>query len=269
MKLLWSKPIPTDAPWEPASAGVFCKTGDKVHFIFKEGKGIGLLAEDCAAIRKLWAEDKQIPLPNHWILLESEDDAKLFFHEGLLLDIPDMKIRDIADSALAEEYRNHCKPEKYYVEASFCHEDYCISHKGNFGYQCTKDGNVLWEFWGQGYLYTDIFFREDRVFFGTAGQGGYFYVLNLKTGEAMANIKTGGTASIIAVEDCCYVLTNKKTAKLLCVDIKDGCIRWEMELPGKSSAYSRLKRIDGKIHAITYSYKRHSLQCAIWSCIEV
>lgn len=267
MKLLWSKPVPTDNPWEPYYAGIFCKIADKVHYIFKEGRGIGVLAEDCDAIQNFCAEDKLIPLPNHWILSESEDHANLFFNEGLLLEIPDMKIREIADTALAEEYRNRCKPEKYYVEASFCHEGYCISHKGNFGYRCTKDGEVLWEFRGQGYLYTDICFREDRVFFGTAGQGGYFYVVNLKTGEALANIKTGGTASLVAADDRCYVLANGKTAKLLCVDIQNGAIRSEAELPGKASVYSRLGLIDGRLHAITFSYKKDCLHRAIWNCV--
>lgn len=269
MKQLWSKHVPLDAPWEPDYAGVFCSIREKVHFLFKNGKNVGVLREDSDAVQILSTAEKSIPLPNNWLLAQAGERALLFFSEDMYLDVSELKIVQTVESALREVDRKYRKPEMYYVEADFCHDGYCISHKGNFGYRCVKDGELLWEFRGQGYLYTDICFRADRVFFGTAGQGGYFYVLDLKTGEPLAKIKTGGTASFVTAENCCYVLTNEKATKLLCVDLTDGSIRSGVELQGRSSVYSRLRLMDGKVHAITFSYKNRALQQAIWNCIEV
>lgn len=266
MKLLWSKPVPMDNPWEPYYAGVFCKTGDKVHFLYKDGRSIAVLAEDSEGVENVSAGEYPIPLPRQWILTENGNQEKLLLNEELLLDISGFEIITSRDP---EEYRSLRQPEKYYEEASFSYDGYTISHSGYFGYQCEKDGQSLWVFRGQGYLYTDICFREDRVFFGTAGQGGYFYVLDMNTGNSLAKIKTGGTASFVTVGDRCYVLSNGKTAKLLCVDLTDGSICGEAELPGKASVYSRLRLIDGRIHAITFSRKKDILHNAIWNCIDI
>ena len=264
MKLLWSKSVPMETPWEPAYAGFFCKSADQVHFLYQAGRAVGVLTEDSDCVRKVQAEEHTISLPNRWVLAEGAGQPKLVLSEELALDLSAFEITHLPDAA---EYGRLRKSEKYYVEASFTHDGYEISHKGNFGYQCRRNGEIIWEFRGQGYLYTDICFREDRVFFGTAGQGGYFYVLDLQTGELLVKIKTGGTASIITADDCCYILSNEKRAKLLCIGIKDGAIHAEAELPGKASAYSPLALIDGQIHAITFSYKKDSLQHAIWSCV--
>lgn len=265
MKLLWSKPIPMDNPWEPACAGVFCRFADTVHFLYKDGKAVAVLAEDSETARKIPAGDHTIPLPGQWIL----SDNIVFLNEELLFDIFGRTFADLSGTTLAAEYTKLRKPEKYYVEASFSHDGYEISHKGDFGYQCTKDGETIWEFRGQGYLYTDICFRENRVFFGTAGQGGYFYVLDLETGEPLTKIKTGGTASFAVKDGCCYVLTNEKTAKLLCVDLKDGRYRDELELPGRASVYSRLFLAESRIHIITFSVRRRILQHSYWNCSTI
>jgi hypothetical protein len=92
------------------------------------------------------------------------DRPKLLLNEELALDLSAFEITHLPDTT---EYGRLRKPEKYYVEASFTHEGYEISHKGNFGYQCRRNGEKIWEFRSQGYLYTDICFRADRVFFGT------------------------------------------------------------------------------------------------------
>lgn len=269
MKLLRSKPVPMDAPWEPAYAGVFCKSTDKTHFLYKEGKGIGVLADDANAAQNLVAGEWPIPLPRNWVLSQTMNRTILFLNEDLMMEIPEFRIREVEENSLKEVFRALRKPEKYYEEASFTFGEYCISHKGNFGYRCTLDGKILWDFQGQGYLYTDICALKNRVFFGTAGQGGYFYMLDLQTGEALAKIKTGGTASFVTAGNCCYVLSNDKTARLLCVSLTDGSTLREIVLPGKSNVYSRLDLMDGKIHAITFLYKNRVLQQAVWNCIAL
>ena len=185
------------------------------------------------------------------------------------MEIPEFRIREVEEDSLKEVFKVLQKPEKYYEEASFTFGEYCISRKGSFGYRCTLDRKILWDFQGQGYLYTDICVLKNRAFFGTAGQGGYFYILDLQTGEPLAKIKTGGTASIVTAGNCCYVLSSGKTARLMCVSLADGSILGETVLPGKSNAYSRLDLVDGKIHAITFLYKNRFLQQAVWNCIAL
>ena len=269
MKLLWSKSIPMEASWEPTYAGVFCKSTHKTHFIYKYGKGIGILSDDANAVQNLVASEWLVPLPHNWVLSQTADRTILYLNEDLMMEIPEFRIREVKEDSLKKVFRVLRKPEKYYEEAFFSFGEYCISHKGNFGYRCTLSGKKLWDFQGQGYLYTDICVRNNRVFFGTAGQGGYFYILDLQTGETLAKIKTGGTASFVTAGNCCYVLSNDKTARLLCVSLTDGTTLRETVLPGKSNIYSSLDLMDGKIHAITFLYKNRFLQQVVWNCIAL
>lgn len=61
--------------------------------------------------------------------------------------------------------------------------------------ECTnlETGKTLWTFTFIGYLYTDVFEYDGIIYFGTAGQGGRFYGLNLLRGEVLHEINTHGT----------------------------------------------------------------------------
>lgn len=61
--------------------------------------------------------------------------------------------------------------------------------------ECTnpETGKTLWTFTFIGYLYTDVFEYDGVIYFGTAGQGGRFYGLNLLRGEVLHEINTHGT----------------------------------------------------------------------------
>ena len=61
--------------------------------------------------------------------------------------------------------------------------------------ECTnlETGKTLWTFTFIGYLYTDVFEYDGIIYFGTAGQGGRFYGLNLLSGEVLHEINTHGT----------------------------------------------------------------------------
>ena len=271
MQLLWNKRIPSSNPWESECEGIFFKLRDKVHFCFKDSSAVAVLAEDMSVPRQHIpvSEPGTIPLPGRWILLEDGDTKQLFLRENLVLNLWNMNFTSTPEPAALTQYRAVRKPEKFYVEAPFVHGEYCITHKGQWGYECTKNGNTIWEFQGKGYLYTDICRWSDRFFFGTAGRGGYFYILNVETGEVVSAVKTGGTASMIQIENECYILSNDKSAVLLCVDLRDGSILESVSLPGKANTYSRLREIDGKIHAVTFEYKRKEMQSALWSCLQI
>lgn len=269
MQLLWNKQIPSSNPWEPEYEGVFCKIQNTVYFCFKDSSAVAVLAEDMTIPQQITpGSEGTIPLPGRWILMEALEPACLFLNEKLVLNLRDMTFLQ-PDPVRLGKYHEACRPEKFYVEAPFVHGEYCITHKGQWGYECTKNGNTIWEFQGKGYLYTDICRWSDRLFFGTAGRGGYFYILNAETGEVVSAVKTGGTASMIQIENECYILSNEKSAVLLCVDLRDGSILESVPLPGKANTYSRLREIDGKIHAVTFEYKRKEMQSALWSCLQI
>lgn len=63
--------------------------------------------------------------------------------------------------------------------------------------ECTTIDNDerLWTFTVIGYLYTDISEYDGIIYFGTAGQGGRFYGLNLLSGEVIHEVNTHGTSS--------------------------------------------------------------------------
>lgn len=63
--------------------------------------------------------------------------------------------------------------------------------------ECTniETGARLWTFTVIGYLYTDISEYDGIIYFGTAGQGGRFYGLNLLSGEVIHEVNTHGTSS--------------------------------------------------------------------------
>lgn len=271
MQILWNKRIIPSNPWEPECEGSFFKVRDKVHFCFKDASAVAVLAEDMFIPQRIYPESEEgtIPLPGRWILLEDADTKLLFLRENLVLNLYDMNFTSTPEQAALEQYRAACRPEKYYVEASFIHGEYCIAHKGQWGYECVKNGDSIWEFKGQGYLYTDICCWNNRVYFCTAGRGGYFYILDMETGDAVFSIKTGGTASMIRKGPDCYILSNEKNAVLLCVDLRNGHIKESLHLPGKANVYSKLVEIDGNIHATTFEYKRSEMQSAVWTCIKI
>ena len=271
MQLLWSKTIRELNPWGPEYAGVFCKIHGHVNFLYKTPKGPQVLSEIQELPKPLCPDsaDVYFPLPLKWVLVEDEVPPHLFFTDNLVLNLSEMKLCDQPDEVVLEKYHTLRKPDMYYLEAPFDFGEYRISHKGYFGYQCTRNGIPAWTFKGQGYLYTDIARWNDRLYFGTAGQGGYFYILNLVTGEALTKIKTGGTVFIVRCGGVCYILHNEKHAKLLCIDLTDGSIRNEVALPGQSCKDSMLKEIDGRIHAITFEMKKSFIQHVYWNCVEI
>ena len=76
---------------------------------------------------------------------------------------------------------------------------------------------------------------QDSLLFGTAGNGGHFYVLSIKTGEKIADIKTGGTVAFVRRNNLCYFLVNDPNAKLICLDVLTGQVIDEVPLGGKNT----------------------------------
>ena len=135
--------------------------------------------------------------------------------------------------------------------------EYQVRHKGEWGYICQKDGQDIWTFGGRGYLYTDMQREGDNLYFGTAGAGGYFYILNIHTGVPILSLRTGGTTVIQRRGSHAYLYTGvgQRKSQLICVDLISGNILDEMELPGIASDVRVLGLWEDCIYTMTFEYK--------------
>lgn len=271
MQLNWSKVIHSADPWEPYYNGFFHKSKNCVLFFYEDNNALCALQqkEESADAIYTTGSGSILPLPAKWTVVNDGDDSFLFLDKDNVIHLSSLETVNDLPATLLAAYQKVRKSGAYYEEAPFVLNEYCISHKGNSSYKCTKNEQLIWEFRGQAYLYTDIRRWNNRVYFGTAGNGGYLYVLDIDTGEALTKIKTGGTSAIVQNDRFCYFLGNEKTAKLFCVDLSDGKVVQEISLPGKALSESVVQQIDNQIHAITFVYKGDYLKHAVWSCISL
>ena len=86
------------------------------------------------------------------------------------------------------------KDATHYSTDSFSFGEHIVSHKGEWGYQCHKNGQLLWTKSLKGYLFTDIELIDKNIVFGTSGYGGHFYSLNLENGNVIFDFNTKGTS---------------------------------------------------------------------------
>lgn len=282
MKLIQSRKIPTDDLWEPCLDGYFYEDTNSPCFAYIGWNTLCLLPlnSDMPAITQL-----DVSLPHDWLIVKHEGLPYLFivkptvpYHLGRRKQLSNVIVVDLRQGkqllnipeSLQSKYFATAQPD--FVEGSFCFDDYCVSHKGYSGYRCTKADKTIWEFSGRAYLYTEIKRWNNRLFFGTAGHGGYFYVLDIDTGESIASIKTGGTAHIVQRDHVCYIGCaegRRNRSKLLCIDLRDGSIVEAMDLYGRASFHSKLQIIGQQLHFVTFEYKDDIMQKAIWSTVDL
>lgn len=271
MRVVWSKPIKTTNPWEPDFCGIFFKQVNNITFFFKDRTNLLAISESDQNAMTVYScvNTDTLTLPRKWMVVEDAEASLILFGNNKGFDIQRKKYIHQIPASVQISYSNQVKPEKYYEEASFYFGEYVVSHKGNCGYVCKKSGRVIWEFSGKAYLYTEIVRWQNRLFFGTAGNSGYFYVLDIESGRPLVQIETGGTRSFVHIGNLCYVLANLKSAQLLCIDLTNGTIISQCNLLGKATSNSKLEIIDEYIHTITFEYLHSRLNGAVWSCIEV
>ena len=240
MKLIDSMKIQHENPWEPDLDGLFLNRDGSIKFCFKEGNSVVAQSEDCAI--EIWytaPEGERLELPYHWT--------------GAARGVAPM-LRTWWPS----------DTEIYYFE------DYTISQTSQWSYVCKKAGEAVWKFKGYAWRYTTIEQFGDNIYFGTAGQGGYFYLLNLHTGQPLLKLKTGGTVNLYARrENRLYLLQQDKKAYLVCVDLEDGNILDRLELPGKVCQHSAIRLIGGAVHCVTFTYRGGPVKEALWNRVEI
>ena len=240
MKLTESMAIQHENPWEPELDGLFINRDGAVKFCYKENRSV--VAQYLDGTREIWytaPEGERLELPYDWT--------------GAAKGVPPM-------------LRTWQPSEKEIYDF----DGYEISHTSQWSYVCKKAGEEVWKFKGYAWRFTAIEQYGDNIYFGTAGQGGYFYLLDLHTGEPLLKLKTGGTVYLSARrENRLYLLQQDRKAHLVCIDLEDGTILERLELPGKVNQHSAIRLIGDTVHCVTFRYQGGPVKEALWNRVEV
>lgn len=243
MKLIDSVKIPSERALAWDFDGLFLKRDGTVKFCFWDRNSV--VAVTAEGEREVWytpEEGEMLPGPSRW------DNACPGYP-------PMLNSRGTVDNTT----------EVYYFD------DLAISHKSEWSYVCKRGEEPVWTFKGYAWRYTNIERYGDNIYFGTAGQGGYFYLLELRTGKPLLKLKTGGSVNIYARRDnLLYLLQQEKKAYLLCIDLNDGTILERLELPGTVNDACAVMLLGDTVHAVTLFYKNNrSFSHACWNRVEV
>lgn len=270
MQLLWSKKIYAQDPWEPKFKGVFSDKGPGIIFYYMDGGSIKSIYVHNGKSDVLFQEQEEValPLPQHWTIVTQEETSYLLCGEQICIDLGKRAIVNPVPEKLRQAYRKQQVPPKHFEDDIFVFNEYQIEHKGEWGYSCKKNNKIIWSFSGKGYLHTDICRWHDYVYFGTAGYGGYFYILDINNGRPILSLCTGGTSVVKRCGSRCYLYTAGKRPQLLGVALSDGHIFDTVDLPGKVTDYSALGLCNHEIYAVSFEYKKGTLVNAILSCIS-
>jgi outer membrane protein assembly factor BamB len=155
----------------------------------------------------------------------------------------------------------------------FIFGEYTISHHGEWGYACKKNDQLLWKKSLKGYLYTEIILDRGNIVFGTAGQGGHFYSLNINTGEIVFDFNTRGTSIFFDVNNNYYFCaTDKKNTQIYRID-HDGNVLETIEIEGAYYDYECLFEVcDDLLCVMTLKKKRKGYDeifSPIFYCVQL
>ena len=271
MKLIWSRNLYIQNPWEPKFRGVFSHCKSDISFYYMDGSTVmmvcGCVGNPIALTGK--TNGLKIPLPRYWAIVEAKKERYLMCGDGIAINLEKNIPIAPASEDLRNIYQKYLVSSKHFVEDPFVFGEYQISHQQEWGYSCKKDGIEIWKFSVRAYLHTEIFKISDQIYFGTAGLGGYFYILNINTGNPILKLRTGGTTVIKQCGDYVYLYTDvgRKKSGLACVNLSDGKILEDIELPGAASIDSGLEVYENKAYTITFQYKNNAVEHAVLSCI--
>lgn len=243
--------------------GFFFRKADQCFFLYRERNAVAVLEKNAE-------QPMLIPIQTttaDWLLFEDHDPPYLMLNATAGIDLLRMKPCEVLPQAATEYYlrqKRTTEPGTVLLQIA----EYVVRAKGERSYVCERNGVKQWKFSGPAYLYTPMVCFQDSLIFGTAGNGGHFYVLSIKTGEKIADMKTGGTVAFVQQNNLCYFLVNDPNAKLVCLDVLTGQIVDEVYLGGKNT-YSPLQLIGNQLHTVTFYFKNRMLEKAIWHCVTI
>ncbi len=207
--------------WTAELNGIFAIKTDTVTFFFEhDGDFVEVILDKNGVL----LSDTVYPLdvetlPRDWLLTKIDGHEYMVFDEENGFDIEKRSLIFRASEKFSAVYASYEENKISLEEDVFTFDDYVISHKGEWGYHCHKDGKRIWSVSLKAYLYTEMMRYGDTIVFGTSGQGGHFYGLDLHTGAVLFDINTKGTERYCYANGYFYVLSCGKKGKLLKVDL--------------------------------------------------
>ena len=202
--------------------GFFLLIDGKINYYFSSGNKlieisldyIGTLLNECE-----YGFLGSLSLPNRWLHVHQGVENYILFSINAGFDLTRKEFLYNLDPKLNHIYAETYGNEYHLSNDDFIFDEYIISHKGNWGFECRKNGKFVWEFAGKGYLYTEIKRYNNVIVFGTAGRGGHFYGLDLISGDIVFDVDTKGTAKYCYKDGFFYVYRCGKSGRLLKINL--------------------------------------------------
>lgn len=200
-----------------------------------------------------------------WRFFEKAGKTILMTDENSAVDLTSMEpVFPVLDDLKAQYLRGMLDYDHkmHNFGVSYFLGEYRIFHKTEKILECWRGEQKLWQFRIHAYLYSDFGLWKDRLFFGTAGQGGEFYELHVETGEVLLKVKTGGTVRYAqdqsSVYFCGYQNIRDTQSAVYCVDLDSASIRETMTIPGRVSDNKVFLR-DSLLVTASFFYKKDHL----------
>ncbi|MBQ9746919.1 MAG: hypothetical protein IJW21_08880, partial [Clostridia bacterium] len=127
----------------------------------------------------------------HWGWSDEFSEVELSAESGEVIAVKRESMEKQKELKKLYDYREEASREDYVKSFG---EYTVINNIGQWGYSCHKNGELIWKKSLRAYLYTEIERYGDTLVFGTDGQGGHFYGLDIETGEIRFDFNTKGTA---------------------------------------------------------------------------
>ena len=158
MKLLWTRELDAQNPWEPEFHGIFSYQESGISFYYKDEHLVRCVHGQMDEPEILFEGRQGVspPLPHDWMIIKQDDALFLLCGEQIAIELKTGRSKIPAPDNLQSEYQRRKPSPEHFVEDSFVLNEYQVRHKGEWGYICQKDGQDIWTFGGRGYLYTDL-----------------------------------------------------------------------------------------------------------------
>lgn len=246
--------------WEPWADGIFVTHQKETCFYYK--------GADC--LYKVNCSDGQqdavfrcstLPLPCNWFFREDKGRPTLVLSADRCLDLQTNEVVPIS-LPCSKKYAEEAFP--------FHFGKYKILQNGTWGYRCLCEDTPLWSFRGRAYLATDIVLLKDVFAWGTSGAGGFFYLVEQKTGKPRLSLSTGGTKEFVVIDSLCYVAKREKsTSEVLCISSKDGSVLQSCPVEGVFTDSSRIYLQGNSLFVTTFTHRKDQHGQLMLSKIEL
>lgn len=174
------------------------------------------------------------------------------------------KLIEVSDTHLVELEESPEPIDKIYNDSkTYRFGEYEIYMFSQYTMACRngKSKEIIWKLKLGSYLYTEVKEEKGILYFGTAGNGGKFFAVNMNDGSLLYNYKTGGTENFIQYKD--YILLADIKNKPILLNKKDGTEFKKIDFGNfQITAYQQMVIIDDTLYTIAFNEDTVYAVCA-------